>query len=51
MPKDLVDLPAAGENKVFHVDMTYTLKEDITGADGKVIYPKVINIILWNICL
>lgn len=40
MPKDLVDLPAAGENKVFHVDMTYTLKEDIAGTDGKVIYPK-----------
>jgi len=39
-PKDLVDLPAARENKVSYVDMTYTLKEDITGKDGKVIYPK-----------
>lgn len=39
-PKDLVDLPEAGENRVFRVDMTYTLKEDIIGKDGQVIYPK-----------
>ena len=39
-PKDLVKLPAAKEDKVFKVDMTGILKEDIVGGDGKVIYPK-----------
>ena len=39
-PKDLVDLPAAKEDKVFSIDMTYTLKEDIIGKDGVVIYPR-----------
>lgn len=39
-PKDLVDLPAAKEDKVFSIDMTSTLKEDIIGKDGEVIYPR-----------
>lgn len=39
-PKDLVDLPAAKEDKVFSIDMTYTLQEDIIGRDGVVIYPR-----------
>ena len=39
-PKDLMDLPVAKENKVFNVDMTGTIKEDIIGRDGEVIYPK-----------
>ena len=39
-PKDLVDLPAAKEDKVFKVDMTGAIKEDIIGRDGEVIYPK-----------
>jgi len=39
-PKDLVDLPAAQEDKVFKVDMTGSIKEDIVGRDGVVIYPK-----------
>lgn len=39
-PKDLVDLPLAKEDKVFSIDMTYTLKEDIIGKDGLVIYPR-----------
>ena len=39
-PKDLMDLPVAKENKVFNVDMTGTIKEDIIGRDGEVVYPK-----------
>jgi conjugal transfer pilus assembly protein TraW len=39
-PKDLVDLPSAKEDRVFKVDMTATIKEDIIGSDGIVIYPK-----------
>ena len=39
-PKDLVDLPAAQEDKVFKMDMTGSIKEDIVGRDGVVIYPK-----------
>jgi len=39
-PKDLVKLSASKENKVFMVDMTGILKEDIIGGDGTVIYPK-----------
>ena len=39
-PKDLVDLPTVREDKVFKVDMTGTIKEDILGKDGEVIYPK-----------
>ena len=39
-PKDLVDLPSAKEDKVFKVDMTATIKEDIIGNDSVVIYPK-----------
>ena len=39
-PKDLVDLPTVREDKVFKVDMTGTIKEDIVGKDGEVIYPK-----------
>ena len=39
-PQDLVDLPTAREDKVFKVDMTGTIKEDIVGKDGEVIYPK-----------
>jgi len=39
-PKDLVDLPVAKEDKVFKVDMTGAIKEDIIGRDGEVIYPK-----------
>jgi conjugal transfer pilus assembly protein TraW len=39
-PKDLVDLPVAKEDKVFKVDMTGAIKEDIIGRDGKIIYPK-----------
>jgi conjugal transfer pilus assembly protein TraW len=39
-PKDLVDLPTVQEDKVFTVDMTGSIKEDIIGRDGVVIYPK-----------
>ena len=39
-PRDLVDLPAAEENKIFKVDMTAALKDDIIGSDGAVIYPQ-----------
>ena len=39
-PKDLVDLPTVQEEKVFKVDMTGSIKEDIIGRDGVVIYPK-----------
>jgi conjugal transfer pilus assembly protein TraW len=39
-PKDLVDLPTVQEDKVFKVDMTGLIKEDIIGRDGVVIYPK-----------
>jgi len=39
-PKDLVDLPVAKADKVFKVDMTGAIKEDIIGRDGEVIYPK-----------
>ena len=39
-PKDLADLPAAAEDKIFKVDMTYTLKDDIVGRDGVVLYPR-----------
>ena len=39
-PQDLVDLPTAREDKVFKVDMTGSIKEDIIGRDGVVIYPK-----------
>lgn len=39
-PKDLVDLPVAKEDKVFKVDMTGAIKEDIIGRNGEVIYPK-----------
>lgn len=39
-PKDLVDLPVTKEDKVFKVDMTGAIKEDIIGRDGEVIYPK-----------
>ena len=39
-PKDLVDLPTVREDKVFKVDMTGSIKEDIIGRDGVVIYPK-----------
>jgi conjugal transfer pilus assembly protein TraW len=39
-PKDLVDLPTVQEDKVFTVDMTGSIKEDIIGRDGVVIYPR-----------
>ena len=39
-PKDLVDLPTVRKDKVFKVDMTGSIKEDIIGRDGVVIYPK-----------
>jgi conjugal transfer pilus assembly protein TraW len=39
-PKDLVDLPTVREDKVFKVDMTGSIKEDIIGRDKVVIYPK-----------
>jgi conjugal transfer pilus assembly protein TraW len=39
-PKDLVDLPTVRKDKVFKVDMTGSIKEDIVGKDGEVIYPK-----------
>jgi conjugal transfer pilus assembly protein TraW len=39
-PKDLVDLPVAREDRVFEVDMTGTIPEDIVGINGEVIYPK-----------
>jgi len=39
-PKDLVDLPVAREDRVFKVDMTGTIPEDIVGINGEVIYPK-----------
>jgi conjugal transfer pilus assembly protein TraW len=39
-PADLVNLPAAEEDKIFKVDMTGAIKEDIIGRDGVVIYPQ-----------
>ena len=39
-PKDLVDLPVASQDRVFKVDMTGTIPDDIVGINGEVIYPK-----------
>lgn len=39
-PKDLKTLEPATEDKIFYPNLTYTLNEDIKGADGKVIYKK-----------
>lgn len=39
-PKDLKPLEPATEDRVFYPNLTYTLNEDIKGADGKIIYQK-----------
>ncbi|NDJ27704.1 chromosome segregation protein ParM [Campylobacter sp. MIT 12-8780] len=39
-PKDLKALEPATEDRVFYPNLTYTLNEDIRGADGKIIYKK-----------
>lgn len=39
-PTNLQPLPRATTDRTFLVDMTYTLDQDLTDSDGKVIYPK-----------
>jgi len=39
-PAGLKILPPARKNRVFKVDMTYTLEFDIKDKDGNIIYPK-----------
>jgi len=40
LPSAVSGLPAAKEEKVYKVDMTYTLPYDIKDLDGNIIYPK-----------
>ena len=39
-PKDLERLPAAGRDRAFLADMTYTLDMDIPDGKGGILYPK-----------
>lgn len=39
-PKGLIPLESATQDRVFYPPLEYTLKEDIVGADGRVIYKK-----------
>ncbi|MCP3867839.1 MAG: hypothetical protein GY703_07040, partial [Gammaproteobacteria bacterium] len=39
-PTNLHKLPPATADRVYQVDMTYTLNRNRTDADGKIIYPK-----------
>ena len=39
-PDDLHSLPATREDKMFQVDMTFTLENDISDGKGGVLYPK-----------
>ena len=39
-PKDLERLPAAGRDRTFLADMTYTLDMDIPDGKGGILYPK-----------
>ncbi len=39
-PDNLQHLPRAQRDRSFAVDMTYTLERDLTGEDGKILYPK-----------
>ncbi len=39
-PQGLSKLPRAGETRKLLVDVTYRLPEDLTGADGRVAFPK-----------
>lgn len=39
-PKGLLPLEPATQDRVFYPPLEYTLKEDIVGADGRVIYKK-----------
>jgi conjugal transfer pilus assembly protein TraW len=39
-PEDIHHLPRATMDRIFLVDMTYTLDRDLLDGDGKVIYPR-----------
>lgn len=39
-PQGLSKLPRADESRKYLVDVTYRLEEDLTGADGRVAFPK-----------
>ena len=43
--KDIYALPAAGRDRTFFVDMTYTLDHDITGENGEIMYQRGLT---WN---
>ncbi|MDK9707630.1 MAG: hypothetical protein OEL83_11335 [Desulforhopalus sp.] len=43
--KDIHALPAAGRDRTFFVDMTYTLDHDILGENGEIMYQRGLT---WN---
>ncbi|NTW89062.1 MAG: hypothetical protein HGB26_08095 [Desulfobulbaceae bacterium] len=43
--KDIHALPAAGRDRTFFVDMTYTLDHDIPGENGEIMYQRGLT---WN---
>ena len=43
--KDIHALPAAGRDRTFFVDMTYTLDNDILGENGEIMYQRGLT---WN---
>jgi len=43
--KDIYALPAAGRDRTFFVDMTYTLDHDILGENGEIMYQRGLT---WN---
>ena len=43
--KDIHALPAAGRDRTFFVDMTYTLDHDILGQNGEIMYQRGLT---WN---
>lgn len=43
--KDIYALPAAGRDRTFFVDMTYTLDRDIPGENGEIMYQRGLT---WN---
>ncbi len=45
-PKGLLSLKPALEDKIFYPDLTYTLDQDMKNANGDILYPKGLNLIL-----
>lgn len=44
-PKDILALPTARANRMFFVDMTFTLDHDIHGENGEIMYQRGLS---WN---